>query len=79
LGDSKVHIKDFQTDEYDWKVQEQGQALDRQMMPDEIRSIMESHVHIGKYNIHEWNCHLAQEKTRRALGLKVDAPYNPLW
>jgi len=55
LGDSKVHMKDFQTDEYDWKVQEQGQALNRQMTPDEIRSIMESQVSLGKYNIHEWN------------------------
>jgi len=78
MGDSQVHMKDFQPDGYDWKVQEQGQALDRQMTPDEIRSIMESQVRLGKYNIHEWNCHLAQEKTRRALGLKVDAPYNPL-
>jgi len=79
LGDSQVHMKDFQPDGYDWKVQEQGQALDRQMTPDEIQSIMESQVRPGKYNIHEWNCHMAQEKTRRAIGLKVDTPYNPLW
>lgn len=79
LGDSQVHMKEFQVDSYDWKVQEKGQVLDKQMTPDEIRSIMESQVRSEKYNIHSHNCHLAQEKTRRAIGLKVDAEYNPLW
>jgi len=79
MGDSQVHMKDFQPDGYDWKIQEHGQALDKQMTPDEIRSIMESQVRTEKYNIHSHNCHLAQEKTRRAIGLKVDQPYNPLW
>lgn len=79
MGDSQVHMKDFQPDGYDWKVQEQGQALDKQMTLEEIRSIMESQVRTEKYNIHSHNCHLAQEKTRRAIGLKVDTPYNPLW
>jgi len=79
MGDSQVHMKDFQPDGYNWKIQEHGQALDKQMTPDEIRSIMESQVRTEKYNIHSHNCHLAQENTRRAIGLKVDQPYNPLW
>jgi hypothetical protein len=79
MGDSQVHMKDFQPDDYDWKIQEHGQALDKQMTPEEIRSIMESQVNSDKYNIHTHNCHLAQEITRRAIGLKVDQPYNPLW
>lgn len=79
IDDSQVHMKDFQPDGYDWKIQEHGQALDKQMTPEEIRSIMESQVRTEKYNIHNHNCHLAQEKTRRAIGLKVDQPYNPLW
>lgn len=29
-----------------------------------------------KYELLNWNCHMAQENTRRALGLRVDNPYN---
>jgi hypothetical protein len=29
------------------------------------------------YNIIYWNCHMAQEKVRTALGLSIDEPYDP--
>ena len=31
------------------------------------------------YNIANWNCHMAQENTRRSLGLKVRNPYKPIY
>jgi len=37
---------------------------------------MEDIVKDQKYNIMSWNCHMAQEKTRKAVGLKVKNKYN---
>ena len=41
-----------------------------------IKKIMNDVVKDKKYNILSWNCHMAQEKTRKAAGLKVKNKYN---
>jgi len=78
MDDSKVYMKDFQQTS-EWKLQEKGAKPDRELSPEAIKEVMEYQTKNTKYNFQNHNCHCAQEKTRRAIGLKIDSPYNPLW
>jgi hypothetical protein len=70
----------FIDDEYTWNI-EQDQHEDislesKKITIKKIKNIMENIVKDQKYNIFSWNCHMAQEKTRKAVGLKVKNKYN---
>ena len=70
----------FIDDEYTWDI-EQDQHEDislesKKITIKKIKKIMEDIVKDQKYNIMSWNCHMAQEKTRKAIGLKVKNKYN---
>lgn len=62
-----------------WTQQQLGAAPDGSYSTDDMKTIMESHAGKGGYNMHSHNCHMAQEATRRAVGIHVDQPYKPLW
>jgi hypothetical protein len=62
-----------------WTQQEVGAAPDGSFSVEDVKAIMEGHGSQKAYDIQSHNCHLAQEATRRSLGIKVEQPYAPLW
>ena len=52
--------------------------LEQKLSVEEIKNIMIDQTKSQSYNAYVHNCHLAQQKTREALGLNVSNPYKPL-
>lgn len=73
LSDSTA--KSFKDESYSWTKQVHGVNLSRQLSPEDIKSVMEDITKTNNYNLKNWNCHMAQEKTRRSLGLPVENSY----
>lgn len=73
LSDSNAQT--FKDDTYNWSKQVNGVNLSRKLSPEDIKSVMEDVTKTNNYNLKNWNCHMAQEKTRRSLGLPVDNSY----
>lgn len=66
------------------KFEHEGRTWDKQICGERpksdvsiqfVKSTMENQVHRHTYSILFWNCHMAQEGTRRSLGLAVDNAY----
>ena len=57
---------------YIWKVYK-GNKLKKKYTIFEIYNIMKNKMKKHKYNLYYWNCHIAQEKTRKELGIKVNS------
>ena len=67
----------FIYDKYTWDVELDTTSLEsKKLHVKKIKKIMNAVVKDNKYNIMSWNCHMAQEKTRKAIGLKVKTQYN---
>lgn len=81
LADSKVHVTNVSDSNLSsvWAEQAVGQVPDRAFSVDDVRTIMDTHTKGEKYNVHTHNCHLSQQRTRKAMGLRVENPYNPLF
>ena len=74
---TRVHAKKlYDADGVKWKKQTVGSGLSGDMTVDDITSLMRDVAEQHEYHLTNWNCHMAQENTRRALGLTVDNPYN---
>lgn len=58
-----------------WFKQRLGQSFDSVQTTESLEDIMNRIVRKKSYNVLTWNCHMAQENTRRSLGLKVDNSY----
>ena len=57
----------------------QGKGVDvssLHLTVDGVANHMRAAVADHDYDPLRWNCHMAQENTRRRLGLRVDFPYN---
>jgi hypothetical protein len=77
--DTNVQLKEVSYSELsDWKIQEKGEILDQALTAEQIKEVMVGQTSSRSYNVHEHNCHLAQQRTRQALGLHISQPYNPL-
>jgi hypothetical protein len=63
----------------EWQVQEHGDGMESHLSPEDLKEIMIGQTSTKKYNVHHHNCHLAQQRTRQALGLRVVNPYVPLF
>ena len=61
-----------------WTRQVQGDVPDRDVTPEDMLQIMELRAP-PSYNAHDANCHLVQQRTREAVGIRVENPYRPLW
>ena len=80
-NDSKiVHLScnNHKNGHNNWKKQISGEALTKQYTIEEIKEIMVNIVSKRKYNVLKWNCHMAQENTRKSLGLKVNNEFIPI-
>jgi hypothetical protein len=63
-----------------WSKQRIGEELPTCQTIESVTDVMERVVaQKNDYNITNWNCHMAQENTRRSLGLKVRNPYKPIY
>ncbi len=62
-----------------WTQQQQGAAPDGSFSTEDVKAIMEGHGSQKAYDIQSHNCHMAQEATRRSLGIRVEQPYAPLF
>lgn len=63
-----------------WDKQKLGVSLPTCQTIESIHNVMKKVVaKRKKYNLLNWNCHMAQENTRRSLGLKVNKPYHPIY
>ena len=63
-----------------WDKQKTGISLQTCQTIESIHNVMKNIVaKRKKYNLLNWNCHMAQENTRRSLGLKVNNPYHPIY
>jgi hypothetical protein len=70
-----TNVAEFRDETYKWSKQVTGVNLDRKLTPEDIKSVMEDVTKTNNYNLKNWNCHMAQEKTRTALGLQVNNSY----
>ena len=53
-----------------------GNNISQEYEPQTLKKIMENVTKPrGEYHLTNNNCHMAQEETRRALGLDVENPY----
>ena len=60
-----------------WSKQKTGENIrSKNIYVEEIHQKMKEIVSPHNYEIDVWNCHVAQENTRRALGIKVENPYS---
>jgi hypothetical protein len=62
-----------------WTQQPHGAAPDGFFSTEDIKAIMEGHGSQKAYDLQNHNCHMAQEATRRSLGIRVEQPYAPLF
>lgn len=62
-----------------WTQQQHGAAPDGVFSTEDVKAIMEGHGSQKAYDIQSHNCHMAQEATRRSLGIRVEQPYAPLF
>lgn len=62
---------------YTWKRQTRGERVKCSVSIDDVKGIMENAMKGSDYNILYHNCHLAQQRTRDAMGLNVESPYDP--
>ena len=63
-----------------WSKQQIGEKLPTCQTIESVTNVMKRVVaQKSDYNIANWNCHMAQENTRRSLGLKVKKPYKPIY
>ena len=79
LRNINISITDntFIYDAYTWNIELDNTSLEsKKLHVKKIKKIMNEVVKDNKYNIMSWNCHMAQEKTRKAVGLKVKNKYN---
>ena len=67
----------FIDDKYTWNIELDTTSLEsKKLHVKKIKKIMNNVVKDNKYNTISWNCHMAQEKTRKAIGLEVKNKYN---
>ena len=52
-----------------------GETVQPKYSVEDVRDIMKMHTESKEYNIYSHNCHLAQQRTREALGLQIDNAY----
>ena len=63
-----------------WEKQKIGSSLNSCQTINSVQNIMERIISKRKkYNLLNWNCHMAQENTRRSLGLIVKNPYRAIY
>ena len=55
----------------EWTRQKSGVTLEASMSVSEVKKVMEEVTVSRPYHVTKFNCHMAQENTRRRLGLKV--------
>ena len=60
---------------YNWQIQNKGTKLQKRVSINDLTKMMRSNTGKTMYNMLLFNCHMAQEKVRRDLGLHVDNPY----
>jgi hypothetical protein len=59
-------------------VQEEGTLVDNKNSTiSDIANVMRDVMKDKKYDMIHWNCHIAQQNTRKRLGLKVAKEYDP--
>jgi hypothetical protein len=61
-------------EDYIWD-KKHGRVLKSPIHISNIFDMMQKNVMKRKYNVYYWNCHMAQEKTRKQLGLDVPVKY----
>lgn len=86
MGDSKVYTHSVPADKvqsgtfefqgYKWTKQENGQRLPPNINERTVANTMTSLTSSEKYSLFNNNCHMAQEGTRKALGLTGNSPLN---
>ncbi len=59
---------------YTWD-KKHGRVLKTPMHISKVYEMMEKNMLNKKYNVYYWNCHMAQERTRKQLGLDVPIKY----
>jgi hypothetical protein len=59
---------------YTWDKKD-GRSLKKSMHVSKIFDMMQQNIINRKYNVYYWNCHMAQERTRKQLGLDVPIKY----
>jgi hypothetical protein len=80
VGDDHNQVALTSIDQLDptWTKQARGDVPDRDVTPEDMLQIMEMRAP-PSYNAHDANCHLVQQRTREAVGIRVENPYAPLW
>jgi hypothetical protein len=77
-GHNQVALTHIDHLDSSWTRQASGDVPDRDVTPEDMQEIMELRVPPA-YNAHDANCHLVQQRTREAVGIRVENPYTPLW
>jgi hypothetical protein len=66
IKDNKIYDNDII-----WNIKNKTEIKDKITLL-EVYNIMKNNMIKYKYNLYNWNCHIAQEKTREALGEKLN-------
>ncbi len=71
-----IQVKKYSVleENYSWD-KKHGRILKNPIHVSKIFEMMENNMINRKYNVYYWNCHMAQEKTRKQLGLDVPIKY----
>ncbi len=69
-------LNEFEEKGEKWSKQMIGNNISQEYEPQTLKKIMENVTKArGDYHLNNNNCHMAQEETRKALGLDVENPY----
>ncbi len=71
-----IQVKKYSVleEDYVWD-KKHGRVLKNPINISNIYNMMEQNMINKKYNVYYWNCHMAQERTRKQLGLDVPVKY----
>lgn len=81
ISADSITDKTFVDGDHVWDKQTFGANIrEKNVKAEEVKNLMEKCVAALPYDLKYWNCHVAQENTRRKLGLTVERPYelNPI-
>jgi hypothetical protein len=71
-----IQVKKYSVleENYSWD-KKHGRILKNPMHISNIYNMMQQNMNKRNYNVYYWNCHMAQERTRKQLGLDVPVKY----
>ena len=76
VGENKDVVLHDKIDEFQWKNTDEIHKINKHNISvEELKQIMIKITSDKKYNILDWNCHMAQQKTRQSIGINVVNPY----